>query len=234
MGLCSCHQADTDSSFRSSCQREENDFQGAANLCTLHDQDRPHPAQGVLWLHLLHHVGQPSSSAQDMTMVGCMSREAGLGKRGFLTVLERPSAGARCVSINAWARTARGAAGVGREGPPGCSPARWSSAGSWERGWEGNGSGRGWEGLELGGAGRSGARHTASSITRGPRHLVQARTGGSCWSKAPLLCTPGTHGVTPPMTLSSCNIFSENLRKHPAFLSLRVFMCLLTHLLLPL
>ncbi|KAK2515533.1 C16orf45 [Columba guinea] len=52
-----------------SCQREENDFQGAANLCTLHDQDRPHPAQGVLWLHLLHHVGQPSSSAQDMTMV---------------------------------------------------------------------------------------------------------------------------------------------------------------------
>lgn len=102
MGLCSCHQADTDSSFRRSCQREENDFQGAANLCTLHDQDRPHPAQGVLWLHLLHHVGQPSSSAQDMTMVGCMSWEAGLGKRGFLAVLERPSAGARCVSINAW------------------------------------------------------------------------------------------------------------------------------------
>lgn len=45
--------------FRSSCQREENDFQRPANLCTIHDQNGPHPAQGVLWLHLLHHVGQP-------------------------------------------------------------------------------------------------------------------------------------------------------------------------------
>lgn len=59
MGLCPYHQAHIDSSFHSSCQREEDDFPGPANLCTVCDQDGPHPAQGVLWLHLLHHVGHP-------------------------------------------------------------------------------------------------------------------------------------------------------------------------------
>lgn len=64
MGLCSCQRADTNpkgnnASLHSSCQREENDFQRAANLRPIYDQDRPHAAQGVLWLHLLHHVASP-------------------------------------------------------------------------------------------------------------------------------------------------------------------------------
>lgn len=42
-------------SFRSH-QGQENDVQSPADLISLRDQDGCHPAEGVLWLHLLHHV----------------------------------------------------------------------------------------------------------------------------------------------------------------------------------
>lgn len=45
-------------SFRSH-QGQENDVQSPADLISLHDQDRCHPAERVLRLHLLHHVDTP-------------------------------------------------------------------------------------------------------------------------------------------------------------------------------
>ncbi|XP_050961888.1 bMERB domain-containing protein 1 isoform X2 [Labeo rohita] len=40
-------------------QGQENDVQSPADLISLHDQDRCHPAERVLRLHLLHHVDTP-------------------------------------------------------------------------------------------------------------------------------------------------------------------------------
>lgn len=39
------------------CTNKMGNIQGSADLFSLH-QDRPHPAEGVLWLHLFHHVGR--------------------------------------------------------------------------------------------------------------------------------------------------------------------------------
>lgn len=37
------------------CTNQTGAIEGSADLFSIH-QDRPHPAEGVLWLHMLHHV----------------------------------------------------------------------------------------------------------------------------------------------------------------------------------
>lgn len=48
--------------FHSSCKRQEDDIKRTADLYTLCDKDRPDPSEGMLWLHLLSHVGSGTAS----------------------------------------------------------------------------------------------------------------------------------------------------------------------------
>lgn len=85
--LCPGLQADLDSSCCSSCPREEDDIKGTANFSSLHEQDRPDSAQGMLWLHLLHHVGHCQPLAQNTAVVG-----AHAGNLGWADPIREPIA----------------------------------------------------------------------------------------------------------------------------------------------